>query len=76
MHKRRNGSHLALADLLTEKPRALLVSEVAEVLNISERLVYRMAKDGIIPSIRIAGCIRFDPLALARWLRANGRGAL
>jgi len=70
---RPNRPHLALSDLLTAIPRALLVSEVAELLNISERLVYRMAKERSIPSIRIAGCIRFDPLALAWWLRQNTR---
>lgn len=61
----------SLADLVAQKPRALRVDEVAVLFNVSRRLVYRMAADRDIPSFRICGAIRFDPMALARWLRAR-----
>src|SRR5579872_1967711 len=60
---------VGLADFVEAKPRALVVSEVAALLNISARQVYKLVAEGRIPCLRIAGCIRFDPSALARWLR-------
>jgi len=58
-----------LIDSLNGKTRALRVSDVATLLNISERMVYQLSKEGLLPTIRISGCIRFDPAALARWLQ-------
>jgi len=59
----------SLADFVESKPRALTVRDLAGLLSVSERLVYRMASERRIPSFRICGSIRFDPLATARWLR-------
>ena len=58
-----------LADYLNGKPRALLVSEVAALLNVSGRQIYKLTADNRIPHLKIAGCVRFDPQALAVWLR-------
>jgi excisionase family DNA binding protein len=58
-----------LADYLSGKPRALLVAEVAALLNVSGRQIYKLAADNRIPHLKIAGCVRFDPQALAVWLR-------
>ena len=58
-----------LADLIDSKTRALLVSEVATLLHVSGRQIYKLAAENRIPHLRIAGCIRFDPAALAIWLR-------
>ncbi len=58
-----------LADSLDRKRRALLVTEVAELLNVSERQVYKLAAAHRIPCFRIGGSIRFDPLAISAWLR-------
>jgi hypothetical protein len=60
---------LGLADFVEAKPRALMVPEVAALLSISGRQVYKLAAEQGIPCLRIAGCIRFDPVALAIWLR-------
>jgi excisionase family DNA binding protein len=49
--------------------RALLVPEVAVLLRITEGTVYRLARQHAIPSFRIGGSIRFDPLVLSRWMR-------
>jgi len=43
--------------------------QVAEYLQVSEETVYRMARDGDIPAIRVRGIVRFDPEAI----RATGR---
>jgi excisionase family DNA binding protein len=51
------------------RKRALTVPEIAELLNISERQVYKLAADYRIPCFKIGGSIRFDPAAIADWLR-------
>jgi excisionase family DNA binding protein len=58
-----------LADSLDGKMRALPVADVAELLNISERQVYKLVSEYRIPSFKIGGSIRFDPCAVAVWLR-------
>ena len=58
-----------LADSLDGKSRALTVADIAELLNISERQVYKLAAEHRIPCFKIGGSIRFDPLAVAVWLR-------
>jgi excisionase family DNA binding protein len=60
---------LCLADILCGKKRALTVFEVADLLNISERQVYKLAAEFRIPCFKIGGSIRFDPAAVAEWLR-------
>lgn len=67
---------LNLPDYLESRCRALLVSEVAELLRISPRQVYKLAAERQLPSIKIAGCIRFDGVALASWLRNSTGGAM
>ena len=58
-----------LADSLDGKSRALTVADIAQLLNISERQVYKLAAEHRIPCFKIGGSIRFDPLAVAVWLR-------
>jgi excisionase family DNA binding protein len=58
-----------LADSLDRKTSALTVSEVAGLLSISERQVYKLVAEHRIPNFKIGGSIRFDPFAVAFWLR-------
>ena len=58
-----------LADHLDGRTNALTVADVAELLNISERQVYKPAAENRIPSFKIGGSVRFDPAAFAAWLR-------
>jgi excisionase family DNA binding protein len=58
-----------LADSLDGRTNALTVSDVAELLNISVRQVYKLAAENRIPCFRIGGSVRFDPSAFAAWLR-------
>lgn len=60
---------LGLADSLFGKTRALRVSDLATLLNISERQVYKLAAEHRIPNFKIGCSIRFDPVAIANWLR-------
>lgn len=60
-----------LPDRVRAMSRALTVRELANLVHVSERLIYRMAADGTIPSLRICGSVRFDPAATAAWLRQS-----
>jgi excisionase family DNA binding protein len=68
----RNETHkgaISLADFILGRPRALRVGDVATLLNLSERQIYKLAAENLIPHFRISGSIRFDPATLAGWLR-------
>jgi excisionase family DNA binding protein len=58
-----------LADSIDGRTNALAVSDVAELLNVSERQVDKLAAENRIPSFNIGGSVRFDPAAFAAWLR-------
>jgi len=51
--------------------KAMTARQVAEFLAISPITVYKMAKAGRLPSFRVGTAVRFDPRAIAQWLRGN-----
>ncbi len=58
-----------LADHIEAFPVALTAARLAELLSVSEMTIYRHAKQNRIPSFRVGGAVRFDPQAIATWLR-------
>jgi len=60
---------LSLADRIERMGRALTADELAEVLTVSRITIFKLAKAGRIPCFRIGTCVRFDPRAVANWLR-------
>lgn len=64
-----SNSAAALTDCLDGKRQALVVTDIAELLRISERQVYKLVAAHRIPCFKIGGSIRFDPLAISVWLR-------
>ena len=46
----------------------LTVIDVAEMLSLSPMTVYRLAKKGEIPAIKVGRCWRFTKEAIERWL--------
>ncbi len=62
---------MTLAEIVEDKKEALRVAEVARVLNVSIKKIYRMAANGQIPSLKISNSIRFDPHDIAVWLRSQ-----
>jgi len=61
MHSRRRVTRLVTAD------------EVSEDLGISRKLVYRLAREGALPAVRLAGrSIRFDRDAVDAFIREGG----
>ena len=60
---------MLLAEIVEGKKEALRVAEVAKILDVSIKKIYRMAAKGQIPSLKISSSIRFDPHDIAAWLR-------
>ena len=65
------GQPLTLADRVERIGRALTAKELAQILSVSKITIFKQAKAGRIPSFRIGTCVRFDPRAVANWLRAQ-----
>lgn len=61
-----------LADQIASFNGALTARQLSELLSISAITIYKMAKRGTLPSFRVAGCVRFCPRTVARWLRDHG----
>ena len=59
----------SLAVDLEKMTQALRASELARILSTSKMTIYRLVKQGNIPYFRVGGLIRFDPQAVADWLR-------
>jgi excisionase family DNA binding protein len=67
----RRGQPFALADRIERFGHALNARQLATLLAVSTIVVYKLAKSNRIPSFRIGTCVRFDPRAVALWLRAQ-----
>jgi len=61
-----------LADQIAAFEGALTARQLSELLSISAVTIFKMAKRGALPSLRIGGCVRFCPRTVARWLRERG----
>ena len=57
-----------LTDCLDGWKHALVVTDIADLLRISERQVYKLVAAHRIPCFKIGGSIRFDPSAISAWL--------
>jgi excisionase family DNA binding protein len=63
---------LSLVDRLKTFDRAMTADDLAALLNVSRLTIIRKAKKGTIPSFRVGTCVRFDPKAIAFWLKKHG----
>lgn len=60
---------MTLIEILEKQGEALNVHQVAELLGVSEKKVYRLAAAGVLPAFRVGKAIRFDGQDVADWLR-------
>lgn len=60
---------MSIADQIEKIGRALTAGELANLLSVSKVTIFKQAAAGRIPSFRIGTCVRFDPQAVAEWLR-------
>lgn len=54
--------------------RLLTVQEVSDITGFAVGTLYHWATEGKIPCVRPNGskrCLRFDPLAIEKWIRQN-----
>lgn len=54
--------------------KLLRLPEVARLLDLKEDRVYALAREGIIPVVRIGRQLRVDPDALDEWIHNGGQG--
>lgn len=54
----------------------LKVKDVARIMSISERAVYRLAEERKLPSIKWDRSVRFDPVDVAKFIEENRREAI
>jgi excisionase family DNA binding protein len=67
---------MRLIEILEGRRQALRVNEVADLLCVTPQHIYKMAARGALPSLRIAGAIRFDPQDLVTWLKTKENQSL
>ena len=60
---------ISLPERIAQFDHALTAVELAELLAVSRITIFKQAKAGRIPCFRIGSCVRFDPRAIANWLR-------
>jgi excisionase family DNA binding protein len=60
---------MLIAESLRERRFAITVPELATMLSISQRQIYKMAATNRIPNFKIGTSVRFDPDALREWLQ-------
>ena len=62
---------MTLAEQLRARNKALTVEELADLLCIAVRTLYKEVEDDHIPFFRVRTSIRFDPHQVADWLETK-----
>ena len=60
---------MSIADEIERIGHTITAAELADLLAISRVTVFKLAAAGRIRSFRGGSCVRFDPRAVANWLR-------
>lgn len=55
-----------------ELPKLLTAAPLAKAVSVSPSRIYQLARDGVIPCVRIGRQVRFDPARVALWLAQGG----
>ena len=53
---------------------AMTVRDIATVLNVDEKTIYRMAQKGDLPGFKVSGSWRFQRPDLLAWIDAQKQG--
>lgn len=57
-----------------DTPELVGVEDVGKRLGLSRQRVYSLAREGLLPCIRLGRSVRFDPMVVEAFLRNGGRG--
>jgi len=60
-----------IIDNIEQRDSALTVRELSAMISMSPKTIYKAIDAGRLPSMRILGSIRLDPLETAEWLRST-----
>ncbi len=60
-----------LAAVIEQRPGLLKVKQMVVLIGFEKTAIYEMVASGRIPYLRIENSIRFDPIAIAAWMRAR-----
>ena len=60
-----------IPEMLEHIHHALTANELAEILGVSPKTLFKRAKAHTVPCFRVGTCVRFDPVHVARWLRTQ-----
>jgi excisionase family DNA binding protein len=60
---------MTLSEKIEAIDHAITAAELAALLHLGKTAIYDMAHRSAIPHYRISGSVRFDPHAIAEWLR-------
>jgi excisionase family DNA binding protein len=61
---------MSIADKIEKLDHALTAADLAKFLSVSQVTIFKQAAAGRIPSFHVGTCVRFDPRAVAHWLRS------
>ena len=50
----------------------MTIGEVAELLRVRPARAYQLARDGLLPCVRLGTQVRVDPQQLAEWIACGG----
>ncbi|WP_062309855.1 helix-turn-helix domain-containing protein [Alicyclobacillus sendaiensis] len=53
--------------------RLLTMAEVAEICGVTVARAYELAREGLLPVVRLGRQLRVDPLQLEEWIRNGGQ---
>lgn len=60
-----------IADTLKERRTAITVPELAKMLSLSPRQLYKMAAANRIPNFKVGTSVRFDPGDIREWIEGG-----
>lgn len=63
------AKQLTLAERIERSEGAMTADILAKLLGVSKITIFKFAKADRIPCFRIGTCVRFDPRAVATWVR-------
>lgn len=62
-----NTLPMSLKERIDSFGRALDAKELAAIFGVTEDLIYKQARTGVMPSFKIGTLVRFDPRAVCEW---------
>jgi excisionase family DNA binding protein len=62
---------VSITEQIEESDHALTASELAQLLSVHKLTIYRAAKAGRLKCFRVGHVVRFEPRAVAAWLKGR-----